>query len=98
MPGNNQLKLVGYADDTNIIVRDHDSLLEIDKIISSFEVATGSRLNRNNKTKIFGLGSWKDRQQWPLDWVKSETDFMCTLGIHHGNDYLLTLEKMVNCI
>ena len=62
LPGNNQLKLVGYADDTNIIVRDHNSLLEIDKIISSFEVATGSRLNRNNKTKIFGVGLWKDRQ------------------------------------
>ena len=69
LPGNNQQKLLGYADDTNVIVRDSISLLEINRIISDFELATCSKLNRNNKTKIFGVGQWKDRQQWPLDWL-----------------------------
>ena len=33
IPGNDQLKLLGYADDTNIIVRDSDSVVEINRII-----------------------------------------------------------------
>ena len=93
LPGNDQLKLLGYADDTNVIVRDSDSLMEINRIITEFELATGSKLNRNKKTKIFGVGRWKGRQQWPMDWLKSETEYMFTLGIYHGNEYLATLEK-----
>ena len=93
LPGNDNLKLVGYADDTNIIVRDIDSLTEINKIITDFELATSSKLNRNNKTKIYGLGQWRNRQQWPMDWLKTEKDFLFTLGIYHGNDYLATLDK-----
>ena len=93
LPGNQQQKLLGYADDTNILVIDNNSLLEINDIITNFEMATGAKLNRNQKTKIIGLGQWKDRQQWPLDWVKSEVDFLFTLGIYHGHEYILTLEK-----
>ena len=48
---------------------------------------------RIHKTKIFGVGRWKNRQQWPLDWLKSESEFMFTLGIWHGNDYNNTLDK-----
>ena len=58
MPGDYQQKLAGYADDTSIIVRDNHSLTEINRIILDFELATGSKLNRNNKTKIFGVGQW----------------------------------------
>ena len=93
MPGDYQQKLAGYADDTNIIVRDNHSLIEINRIILDFELATGSKLNRNNKTKIFGVGQWKDRQQWPLEWLKSESEYLFTLGIYHGNSYQATLEK-----
>ena len=92
LPGNYQQKLLGYADDTNIIVRDDNSLVEINRIVVDFESATGSKLNRNKKTKIFGMGQWKERQQWPMDWLASENNFLFTLGIYHGNDYLATLE------
>ena len=93
LPGNDEIKLLGYADDTNIIVIDTNSLTEINNIITNFELATGSELNRNNKTKIYGVGQWQNRQQWPMDWLKTETDFLFTLGIYHGNDYLATLDK-----
>ena len=92
LPGNDQQKLAGYADDTNVIVRDYNSLIEINNIISKFESATCFKLNRD-KTKIFGVGRWKDHQQWPLDWLKTETTFMYTLGVYHGNNYQDTLEK-----
>ena len=93
LPGNYQQKLIGYADDTNILVRDNNSLIAINNIIIEFEDATGSKLNRDNKTKIIGLGQWKNRQQWPLNWLKSEKDFLYTLGIFHGNEYATTLVK-----
>ena len=32
-------------------------------------------LNIDNRTKIFGVGIWKDCRQWQLDWLKSETSF-----------------------
>ena len=28
-----------------------------------------------------------------MEWLKSETEYMFTLGIYHGNEYLATLEK-----
>ena len=93
IPGNIKLILAGYADDTNVIVTDINSLLEISNIISDFELATSSKLNRDKKTKIFGVGQWRDRQQWPLDWLKTEEGYLYTLGIYHGNDYQATIEK-----
>ena len=44
------MKLLGYADDSNIIIRDIDSLEEVIRIVTKFEQATNSKLNRN-KTK-----------------------------------------------
>lgn len=93
LPGGIDQKLLGYADDTNVIIRDDRSVVEVINVIDKFESASGSKLNRNNKTKIFGVGRWKGRQQWPVSWLKVETDFMYTLGIYHGNDYASTLEK-----
>ena len=93
LPGGRQVKLVGYADDTSVCVTSMESLIEISRIISDFELATGSKLNRNNKTKIFGIGNWRNYQQWPINWLKTETDYMYTLGIYHGNEYISTLEK-----
>ena len=90
---NQQQKLLGYADDTSIMLRDDESLIEVNNIIVKFENATGARLNRNHKTKIFGLGQWRNRRQWPLQWLKIEVDFLFTLGIYHGNEYAATLEK-----
>ena len=55
LPGNHQQKLIGYADDTNILVRDNNSLIDINNIIVEFESATGAKLNRNKKTKIMDL-------------------------------------------
>ena len=91
LPGNHQQKLIGYADDTNILVRDNNSIIDINNIIVEFESATGTKLYRNKKTKIIGLGQWKNHQHWPLDWLKSEKYFLHTLGIFHGHDYATTL-------
>ena len=93
MPDTTETLLLGYADDTTILICSDESLLEVGRIIAKFEKATGAILNRNNKTKIFGTGKWKERKQWPLAWLKIETDNFFTLGIYHSNNYDSSVEK-----
>ena len=59
LPNNNSLKILGYADDTNLL------FIEAMKVIKMFETATGAILNEN-KTKIFGVGSWNNKVEWPI--------------------------------
>ena len=62
LPDKSEMKILGYADDSNILIRDDGSLVEILKLISDFEKAMGSKLNRA-KSKIYGIGNWKNREQ-----------------------------------
>ena len=77
---------------TNLLITNNESLLEISNIIVKFEKATGLKLNRN-KTKIYGTGYWKNKEQWPLDWIKVEERYFYTLGIYYCNDYNDCIEK-----
>ncbi len=45
----------------------------MDLACRDFEAASGALLNRNRKTTIMGLGSWGDRQDWPLQWILAST-------------------------
>ena len=83
------------ADDSTIVVRDDESLLEIHKIVAKFEDAMGSKLNKQ-KTKIFGTGNWKNRSQWPLDWLQVSKYYFFTLGIYHSNNYNTSVAKNWN--
>ena len=57
--------------------------------ITQFEKATGAILNKN-KTKIFGLGKWANRDQWPITWLKVETENFFTLGVYM---YIMSLSR-----
>ena len=93
MPNATETLLLGYADDTNVLILNEESLIEMGKIISYFEKATGAILNRNDKTKIFGLGKWANREQWPISWLKVEKQYFLTLGVYHTNNYKFTIDK-----
>ena len=93
MPDRTKLKLLGYADDTNILINSEESLIEVNNIISQFEQATGARLNRHSKTKIFGLGTWCNKTQWSLVWLKVELQYFSTLGVYYSNTYTDALDK-----
>ena len=62
---NCDIKLQGYADDTNLILADDQSIVEALKCVKMFELATGASLNIS-KTKIFGIGLWKGRTSWHI--------------------------------
>ena len=93
LPDHAEIKVIGYADDTNIIVKSEESLLEIDKTLDHFEKATNSKINKNNKSKLFGMGKWKNKTDWPIDWIVVDLDNFFTLGVFHCNAYADTLER-----
>ena len=80
------MKLLGYADDTSFIVSDETSIIECFEILNKFELASGIKLNKN-KTKLFGIGSWKNRQQWPVQDIRVLNGNIKILGIYYDNDY-----------
>ena len=91
------MKVLGYVDGTNFMVLDNESLTEIYRIITDFEKATGSQLNKI-KTKIFGLGNWTDRDHWPLPWLQTVKDLFNSLGAYHCNQYDNSICKNWNVI
>ena len=97
LPDHSLIKLIGYADDTNLIVKSEESLLEIERVINDFEKATNSSINRK-KTKIFGMGKWKNKSDWPIHWISPECKEFNTLGIFHCNNYTDTLAANWNNI
>ena len=67
-------KDLDYCDDTEVLSDDPQDLVRFDKIMNMFEVTSGAILSRNEKSKILGIGAWKDRKDWPqqVNWLKSE--------------------------
>ena len=55
----------GFVDDTQVIVINDAEILEVEAVVSRFEKLSGTILNRDKKSKIMGLGSWKARMDWP---------------------------------
>ena len=63
-----------YCDDVNVLTDSEEDLLTVDLVVSKFEKLSGAILSRNNKCKIMGLGRWKGKQDWPLNYVKTEEE------------------------
>ena len=58
--------------------------VEVDKVVSQYESVSGSLINRDKKSTVMGLGKWKNRQVWPLNWLKV---------VDHSN----VLQKVSSC-
>ena len=90
LPNAFRCSVLGFADDSSVFVSKDKCIKEVFKIIEQFELATGAELNRD-KTSIMGLGSWKYKDIWPVDWLQHKVK--CTvLGILITNNY----DEMVN--
>ena len=83
---NHNTKLEGYADDTNIIFADDQSIIEALKLVSDFETTTGASLILS-KTKVFGIGQWKGRTSWPIANIHVQTESMSVLGVTFSNNF-----------
>ena len=90
LPNENELKISGYADDTNLFTIDNESIVNIFNVLNQFEAATGASLNKS-KTKIYGIGTWKNKIDWPIPWLNTSVDSFKSLGITFSNDYQLAV-------
>jgi len=56
----------GHVDDQFLLVKCDEDIRCMWGIVESFEDYTNALINRQ-KTRILGLGIWKERKQWPSD-------------------------------
>ena len=86
LPNDNSLKISGYADDTNLFTVDYEGITSIFEVLSKFETATGALLNKR-KTKIYGIGTWANKSDWPIQWLTRSDNCFESLGVIFSNDY-----------
>ena len=58
-----------FCDDLNLVTEDISDLLIVDNAVVEFEKVSGALLSRNQKCKVLGIGTWKNRTNWPLDYL-----------------------------
>ena len=91
LPSKN-VKNLGYADDTSIIVKNDVAFVSVFKLIEHFQKASNSKLNFR-KTKIYGFGEWENRTNWPIKELKVEMEYFTTLGITFSCKYNIAADK-----
>ena len=80
----NETKITAYADDTLFYIKGKSSLLQLNTTLKHFELATGTKLNRN---KCQGIWIGKDHQKTtePLNFVWREP-ILKMLGLTFNKD------------
>ena len=85
-------KLEAFCDDVNVMTEHLDDIVKVDKIVEEFESFSGAILSRTKKCKIIGFGLWKDKNTWPLDYIKTEEEVK-VFGIFIRNSYTSMLKR-----
>ena len=78
-------------DDTEVVVVSDQEILLVEAVVRDFEAVSGAILNRCHKSKILGLGAWKDRSKWPLNWLQS-VKVLKIFGVKMGADLASILD------
>lgn len=87
-----QVKNLGYADDTSIIVKSDEGFVSAFNLLDKFQRASNSKLNLR-KTKVYGFGEWENRVNWPIKDLKVEMEYFTTLGITFSCRYDVAVDK-----
>ena len=75
---------------------EHESDLPlIENIFTRFECVSGALLSRSQKSKVMGLGPWRNKVDWPLPWLRVQ-DELKVFGFHIKQTFKTTLEKCWN--
>ena len=62
------LKVSGFIDDISVFVSGDTDLREANRLFTEFESVSNAKINRT-KTAILGLGKWRGRIRWPIEWL-----------------------------
>ena len=61
-----------YCDDVEVFIEDENDLNLAVDIFKRLGDLSGAKLHCSKKTKIMGLGNWRNRETWPIPWMKVE--------------------------
>ena len=93
LPNKQKIKLLGFADDSNVFITREVDLNVLYSIINKFCSATGAHINMQ-KTKIMGFGKWSSKSSWSADWLVPESTCLKCLGIYTIKIGKLQLKKI----
>ena len=94
-----------FCDDINVVTSELDDLVKTDEAIRKFEAMSGAILSRNFKCKVLGIGRWKAKKNWPIDFIRTENEIKI-FGILFKDSYQSMIKvnwdvrfgKFSNCI
>ena len=81
-----------YCDDLNFLSEVESDLDIIDTTFRRFESVSGALLSRSWKSKIMGLGPWRNRVAWPLPWLTVKNELKI-FGFQFTPLYKKTIER-----
>ena len=76
----------------NFLSESEEDLKIIENVFVKFEDVSGAILSRSSKSKVMGLGAWKDRVVWPLQWLQPKSE-LTIFGFQITPVYKTTLER-----
>ena len=53
---------IDYCDDIENGSSDVQDLIRFEEVMTKFEATSGTKLSRNEKSKVLGIGAWKDKE------------------------------------
>ena len=80
------------CDDLNFLSEHESDLLVIENTFLRFEAVSGAILSRSHKSKVMGLGPWRQKQDWSLPWLQVK-DELKIFGFQFKQSYKDTLER-----
>ena len=81
-----------YCDDLNFLSESEADLLIIESIFVRFETVSGALLSRSSKSKVMGLGTWRQKQNWSLPWLQVRNELRI-FGFQIRQNYKQTVER-----
>lgn len=66
--GRQAVRTLAYVDDLQVAAVDLQDMVQAVDTLRKFELASGALINRS-KTRVMGLGVWRERQDWPVEWI-----------------------------
>jgi hypothetical protein len=89
---NEKLSVRAFVDDVTIFISCDEDFTRAGQVIDLFCQWTKARMNKE-KTKALGLGIWRTRMIWPLQWLAS-TPTLSLLGIKFSSSIEETADRV----
>jgi hypothetical protein len=81
-----------YCDDLNFFSEVENDLVIIENTFTRFESISGALLSRSWKSKVMGLGPWRNKLIWPLPWLTVKNEWKI-FGFQICPTFKITLDK-----